>query len=155
MKRKEGDLRQSPGRPFLRKVCTGIIAGAIIALTAVPAMASDYEIRFRTPYAGQFSADFNAFTALPEMPVLKKTKKSERLIDLKPFLFDDHVYDDMVFLRLKSGSVNHIKPELVMQAFMNTRGLPFFASDLRIKRLDLYTKTEDGLLALDEIGEEI
>ncbi|MBR7058909.1 MAG: hypothetical protein IKI35_09275, partial [Stomatobaculum sp.] len=46
MKRTEGDLWQSPKRPFLRKVCTGLIAGAIMALAAVPAMASDYEIQF-------------------------------------------------------------------------------------------------------------
>ena len=49
MKRTEGDLQQRPGIPFLRKVCTGIIAGAVIALTAVPAMAAEHEIRFDFP----------------------------------------------------------------------------------------------------------
>ena len=64
MKRTEGDLRQSLGRSFLRKICTGVIAGAIIALTAVPAMASDYELRFEFPNRTIHSGSVNVYKVL-------------------------------------------------------------------------------------------
>ena len=64
MKRTEGGLYQRPGRSFLRKVCTGIIAGAFIALTAVPAMASDYEIRFDFPNRTINSGTVNVYKVL-------------------------------------------------------------------------------------------
>lgn len=64
MKRTECDLKQSPGRPFLRKVCTGLIAGAMIALAAVPAMASDYEIRFDFPNRTINSGTVNVYKVL-------------------------------------------------------------------------------------------
>ena len=64
MKRTEGDLQQRPGRPFLRKVCTGIIAGAMIALTALPAMAADYEIRFDFPNRTINSGTVNVYKVL-------------------------------------------------------------------------------------------
>lgn len=92
---------------------------------------------------GIFPADWRekweCFIGCPNIPVLKKTKKSEKEIDVKPFIlayaFDldsfcaktGEDYGDIhceyggraLYLQLTSGSETNIKPELVMGAFLD------------------------------------
>ncbi len=91
--------------------------------------------------------------------ILKKTKKSEREVDLKPLVFDfDVTKDDNIGFSLcvSTGSTDNLKPELVISSIYEKLGLTFDPLAFQIHRVDLYTKTEDGqFLSLGEMGEEI
>lgn len=63
------------------------------------------------------------FMAQPQILVVKATKKSEKEVDIKPMIYQFEVQGDAIFMRLATGSVENVKPELVMQAFGRFLGL--------------------------------
>ena len=52
----------------------------------------------------------------PQIIVWKKTKRSEKEVDIKPMIYDMHAEDDGIFLFLATGSEQNLKPDLVMEA---------------------------------------
>ena len=87
----------------------------------------------------------------PEIRITKKTKKSERQLDLKPLIeaFDvapDTAGNPVFFLTLSAGSTDNIKPELVFTHFLPYFGLSEDSCRLSIHRLDLLTRDADGRL---------
>ena len=92
--------------------------------------------------------------------IVKKTKKSERLMDLKPLVYEFHMEEaadaPAFFLRVSTGSKDNIKPELVISSLYERCGLAFPEYALQIHRKEVYTTTETGsFLPLLAIGEEI
>jgi radical SAM-linked protein len=99
------------------------------------------------------------FDEAPSISIIKKTKKGERELDLKPLIYRFNldikdgvpVYD---FL-LSSGSTDNIKPELVVKAFHEFLGLPEFDElSLDIRRIDMFTGEPDNFISLGDIGDE-
>ena len=99
------------------------------------------------------------FDEAASINIIKKTKKGERELDLKPLIYRFNlevknnvpVYD----LMLSSGSTDNIKPELVIKAFHEYLGLPEFNElSLDIQRVDMYTGELDSFVSLGEIGDE-
>lgn len=91
--------------------------------------------------------------------IVKKTKKGERELDLKPLIyrFNIEVKDGVPVydLLLSSGSTDNIKPELVIKAFQEFIGLPEFDElSLDIHRVDMYTGEPTGFISLGDIGDE-
>ncbi len=91
--------------------------------------------------------------------IIKKTKKGERELDLKPLIYRFNliiedglpVYD----LLLSSGSTDNIKPELVIKAFHEFLGLPEFDDlSLDIHRVDMYTGDKENFVSLGDIGND-
>lgn len=81
--------------------------------------------------------------------ILKKTKKSERFLDLKPLIHDFCVEEETndkvsFYIRLSAGSTDNIKPDLVFSHFLETHDLTDTAKISRIHRLDLLGKDETG-----------
>lgn len=99
------------------------------------------------------------FDEAASINIVKKTKKGERELDLKPLIYRFNielkdnvpVYD----LLLSSGSTDNIKPELVIKAFHDFLGLPEFDElSLDIRRIDMYTGQPGDFVSLGEIGDE-
>lgn len=89
-------------------------------------------------------------------PVVKKTKKSERTLDLKEYVYQFRYDRDGFFIRLSAGSETNIKPELLLAAFFERAGLPFSPLDWQIRRLDLYAGDPlTGFRSLESYGTEI
>lgn len=115
-----------------------------------------------TETAADFSLreTFGKFMEQEQITIRKKTKKSEQEIDLKPFILAyafskeafekldgvaklpelNHEYDseEQLYLKLVSGSVTNIKPELVLEAYMkylDTRMKPF---SYQVHRIQMY-----------------
>lgn len=65
----------------------------------------------------------DAFMAQDGICVTKKTKKSEKEVDIKPMIYKFEVQDDSIYMQVAAGSVSNLKPELVMQAFSKFLGL--------------------------------
>ncbi|MBQ6441663.1 MAG: DUF2344 domain-containing protein [Lachnospiraceae bacterium] len=96
------------------------------------------------------------FTDAPAFLIRKKTKKSERELDLKQYVYAFSSTEEGLFCRLSAGSETNIKPELLLDAFFERAGLTFTKTDWQIRRLDLYGKNEAGeLQSLDAYGETI
>ena len=109
--------------------------------------------------ARQVEDEINDFLAQPEIKVMKKTKRSEKEIDIRPFIYKMELQGDKIFLMLASASANYTKPELVTDTFFSWLGveLPEFAYS--IKRLEVYadkgTEEEHKFVTLEALGEEV
>lgn len=122
--------------------------------------AADYRIVEKEE--GIFSDDYRerwkAFIAQDEIRVLKKTKRSEKEMDIKPYIrqmaFTEEEFSAntgekygtsycpyegrSLYLQLSSGSEINIRPELVMDAFFQFMERECPAYSLQIHRLQMY-----------------
>lgn len=97
--------------------------------------------------------DITGFINQDSINVIKKTKKSEKEVDIKPLIYSIKKEDNGIFIKLAQGSAQNLKPELVVTALENFTQ----KSDTSYiyERLDMYC-TEDGkLTSLDDIGSDI
>ena len=78
----------------------------------------------------------NDFYAQDEINILKKTKKSEKIVDIKPMIHEMKFNEDGIFMKVSQGSAANLKPDLVMSALEQFTGakLPEF---VQYERLDI------------------
>ena len=153
--------------------------------------AADYLVSIKDGYevCNDFQNKLQAFLQKEQLLITKKTKKSEQEIDLKPFIYavadnkEDfetkigrtlpktvaQTYENgqVIYLQLTCGSVNNIKPELILEAFCKEEGIEFNTFAYQIHRFELYTDvnakkgevnlngsaTKRKLVPLDAFGE--
>lgn len=129
------------------------------AMTLVAA--ADYTLRFRKGHEPKldWQSAISHFFAQKEILVLKKTKKSEKEVDIRPMIYDMHVHAGTVYFQLASGSVANLKPELVMDTYLKTIGVEADEFAYEINRCELYadmgTEQKRKLVPLSELGTEI
>ena len=104
--------------------------------------------------------DLVVYLSQPEIVVLKKTKKSEKELDIRPFIYKLSLEEkDEIFMQLAAGSSNNTKPELVMEAFAAFMEIPYENLKFMIHRCELYADTGSdearNLVSLEDLGEEI
>jgi radical SAM-linked protein len=91
--------------------------------------------------------------------VTKKSKKSERILDIKPLIYSMKAVESdgrpAVFLKLSAGSQENIKPELVLTDFLNYFGETFDPYCYERRRLEVYTGSPGEWKALDALGTPI
>lgn len=117
--------------------------------------AADYTVSFRDGYQPKcnWKDKFPEFISQPSLVVVKKTKKSEREVDIRPLIHDLKLTEDgKFFMRLSAGSVDNLKPDLVMEAFFAFLGEEAAPFALLINRDELYA---DEMVSLENLGEEI
>ncbi|MDE7062156.1 MAG: TIGR03936 family radical SAM-associated protein [Lachnospiraceae bacterium] len=95
-----------------------------------------------------------------QIPVTKKTKKGEKTMDLKQLIYDLKAVEDegriSYKMKVSTGSVDNVKPELVLEAFYAFLGLDLPDQRLQIHRMDVYGTALDGsVISLEEMGEDI
>ena len=128
---------------------------------AVNAMASiraaDYEVRFREGMEPDFSClqTLRSMYEEPSIAVLKKTKKSESLVDIKPGIYSIDGEDDRIMLCLSCVSALNIKPELVLRAAYERKGKDLNDYALLVRRKEIYTEADGERISLDKIGDDI
>ena len=80
-------------------------------------------------------------------------------MDIRPLIYCVNVLEDRVFLQVASGSVNHLKPEMIFQAFYDAKGEELSPFALMIHRKEIYadrgTNGERKLVALEDLGSDI
>lgn len=129
--------------------------------------AADYTLSIKEGYNSPYTVAQwkeiidTKFTKAADFIITKKTKKSEREIDLKPLVYEFSVrgeeWNPEFFLKVSTGSVDNIKPEFVLAALYDRMGLPFKDEEYQIHREEVYTRMEDtgDFVSLLEIGQEI
>lgn len=111
---------------------------------------ADYKV-----YTDLFNQNMlDAFMNQDQIIVLKKTKKSEKEVDIKPLIYNIKLEDDGIFMQVAQGSASNLKPDLVMDAFAKFAQvtLPEY---VKYERLDMYCLEDDNLVSLDDIGGNI
>ncbi len=110
------------------------------------------EIRNKVP--DEWKQSWSDFLSQEQILVWKKTKKSEKEVDIKPLIYKSEITDDYIYLFLATGSEQNLKPDLVMDAFQTYLGIsqiPF-----HYHRLDVYARNETGeLVPLEKLGKTI
>ncbi|MDO4166706.1 MAG: TIGR03936 family radical SAM-associated protein [Eubacteriales bacterium] len=106
------------------------------------------------------SALVEAFLAQDSIEIMKKTKRSEKLVDIKENIYvlsdrrdafleqtgrpgeesclDPSLYTPVLYMQLTAGSIINIKPELVLQALADFAGESFDPLSYQIHRLEMY-----------------
>ncbi len=139
-----------------------ILSVRILPETAGNAMASvaaaAYEVRFREADLPQFDwkPKLVEFLNQQEIMVMKKTKKSMKELDLKPFIFSFEIKEDVILFLVDASSAGNIKPSLILQAFMEQNQQPLSEFALLVTRMETYGYRDDKeqreLIPLEEIG---
>ena len=88
--------------------------------------------------------------------VLRKTKKNEKVEDIKPGIFKLSVEEDGIYMFLATGSEYNLKPESVIEALCKEAGVEYNKFDYQIHRIETYMKNETGeLVSLLQSGTRI
>lgn len=141
-----------------------VVSFKLLPETVKNAMASvaaaDYFVNFREGYAPEnWEEKFEQFLQKEEMLIVKKTKRSEAEVDLKPMLYKAEIRDGGIFMQVACGSVNNLKPELVMEAFAKDAEIELAPFALEVCRLEVYadlgSENARKLVPLEELGEDI
>ncbi|WP_167956598.1 TIGR03936 family radical SAM-associated protein [Anaerosporobacter faecicola] len=107
-----------------------------------------------------FTEHFRAFLQKEQITILKKSKKSEREVDIKPLIyitaFEAEEFQKkggsfiansvaetfenpcVVYMQLATGSVNNLKPELVMEAFCQAEHVIYNPFAYQVHRMEVY-----------------
>lgn len=144
------------------------------AKTAMSVVATaDYILYFKEGYSSLHSVNEwqniidEYFNSKNEFVVIKKSKKSEREVDIKPLVYDfkaisyklednDNVEVPAFYLKVSTGSIDNIKPEFVLASLCAAAAIPYDELAIQIHRLDIYAACDDGSLkSLLLFGEEI
>ena len=127
------------------------------------AMASVKAARYRVsfinsnPFADKLSDVVKRTLSSKELSVVKVTKKSEKIVDIRPFIYElEAISDNTIEMLISSGSTDNVKPELLINAIASMYGLESIdETELKMKRIDQYTLKNDKLISLDEVGSRI
>ena len=100
-----------------------------------------------------------AFYAQNEICVVKKTKKSEKEVDIRPMIYKLECRDGKIYMRVAAGSVQNLKPELVTEAFVRYLGMDAEEVTFTHHRLETFAESENTeskmiLVPLDALGTE-
>lgn len=99
------------------------------------------------------------FLSQPTILVEKQTKKSVTEIDLKEgiLLGEKRTIKDQdcYYFKVHAGSVQNIKPELILEALYAYVQKPLSLNTLQVHRLDLYCERDDSLISLGDLGVDI
>lgn len=122
--------------------------------------AADYLVHIRKGYLPEnWSEQFKAFCAQPEIRIVKQTKRSEQEVDIRPMIYETSVREDGLFLKLAAGSVQNLKPDLVMEAFLKYLKVKQEDVAFSFHRLEMYAEVgEEGkrnLVTLESLGTEV
>lgn len=109
----------------------------------------------KLPLTDELKKIVEEFMAQEQIIVLKKTKKSEKEVDIKPMIYDLRAEDDGIYMFLATGSEANLKPDLVMETILKFAGLSE-ETPVHYHRLDVYARNVAGVLVpLDHMGYEL
>lgn len=113
----------------------------------------------KTTLPENVSEKIAAFLAQPEIRIVKPTKRSEREVDIRPLIYTMYVKGDGIFMQVAAGSVENLKPEIVLKAFYDFIGCEYEEIPYQHHRMEIYAdlgnENERELISLEDLGTEI
>ncbi len=130
-------------------------AGTAMSLVA----AADYLVSFREgkePPAG-WQEKIGPFLSQEEILIIKETKKGEKQVDIRPFIYSFEEREGSLFMKLASASSNFTRPEAVCASFFRFLGSEPLPFTFFIKRLEIYankgTDESPVFASLESLGQ--
>lgn len=123
--------------------------------------AADYYVEFRDGKAPEMNWQdrVDEFFNQKSISVLKKTKRSEKEVDIRPFIYEIYMQDNKIFMKLASASANYTKPELVTDTFLQWLGAELPPYSYMVERLEVYanqgTEENPEFVSLEALGEKV
>lgn len=135
--------------------------------------AAEYEVTFlesektsdiRIDLPRECKKQVKDFLCQEQIVVTKKSKKSEREVNIKPLIYkmDADVQESKIYLLLAAGSEENLKPDLVMRAFLRFIGKNVEDTPLHYHRLEVYAKNPNDkeyntarFLSLESLGNQV
>ena len=114
-----------------------LVAAASYRVTLLES-AKSAEITRELPDSWQ--SKIEAFQKQETIVVLKKTKRSEAEVDIKPMIYQMHKETNSIYLFLAAGSEQNLKPDLVMEAFTEFIGEKKESVPFHYHRLEVYAR---------------
>ncbi|MEE1243026.1 MAG: TIGR03936 family radical SAM-associated protein [Frisingicoccus sp.] len=101
---------------------------------------ADYKINFREGMEPDFDLKkaIEDFMTQETIMVTKKTKKSEKTMDIKPMIHTFYEEDGGCFMNVDTGSTQNLKPEQVMTTLYKFMGRDFDPFSIFIHRCETY-----------------
>lgn len=88
--------------------------------------------------------------------VFRKTKKSEKIEDIKSGIYELRVEEDKLYMFLATGSEYNLKPDSVIEALCQEIGMEYNKFDYHVHRVETYMRNDqDMLVSLLESGSYI
>lgn len=98
--------------------------------------------------------DINTLLSKDSIVIIKQTKKQELEMDIKPHIFELSIDSNGLTALVDASSAGNIKPLMVLKELFKDKGLEINELDFLVTRIETYTRLEDKLISLDEVGEE-
>lgn len=121
--------------------------------------AADYRVSEITEgFSSDFKEKFDSFVELQEVKIVKKTKKSEREVDIRPLIYSIQFDGQAVTMKVATGSVENLKPDLVMSSMLGFMGIDESTMKFAYHRTEVYADSNvDGerFITLDGLGNEV
>lgn len=119
--------------------------------------AADYLVSFRKNhyFTKPFLQRTGMFRMQEQILITKKTKRSEKLVDISPLILDMETRDEQIFMKLVTGSEENLKPHLVMEAFCEYLGYDYDPAGFIYHRLETYLRRDGELKPLGAIGWDV
>lgn len=122
--------------------------------------AADYLVSVRKgTLPDNWKEQFTAFCDQPEIRIVKQTKRSEQEVDIRPMIYETEIREDTLFLKLAAGSVQNLKPDLVMEAFLKYLNIESENLAFAFHRLEMYADAgvegNRKLVTLESLGTEV
>lgn len=110
-----------------------------------------------TPAQAGFTPEcVRGFLEQEQIMVLRKTKRKEEVTDIRPWILALTADERAVHMRLSAGSVQNLKPELVMETLCDFAGVQIPSWAMRINRDEILSAVQEqgGLCyrPLDALG---
>lgn len=122
------------------------------AMASVEAAAYLVTFREETDLPSGWQEALKSFYMQPSIPVVKKTKKGEKEINLKDSIYELELKGDGVYMLLDASSGGNIKPAFVLDCFFDTLDYKLPAFSFMVHRIETYqnigTKEEKKLVPL-------
>lgn len=125
--------------------------------------AADYTVWFREGYEPEdwddFAAGLTSWLAQDQIVVMKKTKKGEKEMDIRPLIYRLSTEGQQIRMQIATGSAANLKPSMILEAYMAGRGFTLGEFALIVRRDEVYADLGDEhahkFCALDQLGENI
>lgn len=125
--------------------------------------AADYKVWIKEGYEPENKAELmqqlKDFLSAEKIEVIKKTKKGEKSMDLKAYLYEYSIDETGIFMKLASGSSANVKPELILSSFYESIGQEFPQFAYQVEREEIYADEGDEnchkFISLEEYGADI
>ncbi len=139
--------------------------------------AADYCVSIKDGYEfpDDFQQKFDAFLTQEKIMMRKKTKKSEREIDVKPYIYhvaysqeefakqtgtsventvaEQYANGKKLYMQITTGSVVNIKPEMIMESFCQYAQIPYEPFAYQLHRMEVYADLNaDTKVDVEEYG---